>query len=141
MAFLSSTKDRFSGCAACAVLLLLACTPGVRAASHKSAMQQQGAALFGEKGCSHCHGASGFGGSDSGPDLSQVRKELKPAEIAQQIHDGGNNMPPFGDVLSGDQIAALVEYLHSKRKPPPGYHAPAKAPVAAPPPATKADPD
>ena len=104
-------------------------------------MQQQGAALFGEKGCSHCHGASGFGGSDSGPDLSQVRKELKPAEIAQQIHDGGNNMPPFGDVLSGDQIAALVEYLHSKRKPPPGYHAPAKAPVAAPPPATKADPD
>jgi mono/diheme cytochrome c family protein len=88
----------------------------------------QGAALFADKGCAHCHGPSGFGGSDSGPDLSRVRKELKPDEIAHQIHDGGKNMPPFGDTLSEDEIKSLVDYLHSKRKPPPGYVR--KAPIA-----------
>lgn len=100
----------------------------------------QGAALFAEKGCAHCHGASGFGGSDTGPDLSHVRKELKPAEIAQQIHDGGNNMPPFSDALTNDEITSLVTYLRSKRNPPPGWvRKPPSA--AAPRPAASSDPE
>ena len=113
----------------------------VSSAPHAQASDKtQGAALFASKGCSHCHGESGFGGSDSGPDLSHVRKELKAPEIAQQIHDGGNNMPPFGDALTTDEIASLVEYLRSKRKPPPGYrpHPPA---IAEPAPQSKPDPE
>jgi ubiquinol-cytochrome c reductase cytochrome b subunit len=101
--------------------------------------KSQGATLFQDKGCAHCHGPSGFGGTDSGPDLSNVRKELRPAEIAQQIRDGGNNMPPFGDALTSDEITSLVVYLHSKRKPPPGWVKPPSAP--APTPAPKSDPD
>ncbi len=117
-------------------LMLQVLTGKVFANDHKD----QGAALFADKGCAHCHGPSGFGGTDSGPDLSQVRKELKPAEVAQQIHDGGNNMPPFGDALNNDDITSLVAYLHSKRKPPPGWVK--KQPVqTAPKPVSNTDPD
>lgn len=93
------------------------------APSEASSKQQkaQGAALFAQKGCAHCHGPSGLGGSDSGPDLSNVRKQLKPSAIAHQIHDGGKNMPPFGSELSDDEIASLVAYLHSRRKAPSGW--------------------
>jgi mono/diheme cytochrome c family protein len=107
-------------------------------AAASSSRQMQGAALFADKGCSHCHGPAGFGGSDTGPDLSHVRKELKKDQIATQIRDGGKNMPPFGDSLSKDEIAALVDYLHSKRKPPPAAtHAAATEPATTP----KSDPD
>jgi mono/diheme cytochrome c family protein len=118
-------------------LALLLCPPAQAASK---AQKAQGAALFRDKGCAHCHGPSGFGGSDSGPDLSNVRKELKPAEIAQQIHDGGKNMPPFGDTLTHDEIASLVAFLHSKRNSPPGWvkHQPS---APAPTPVPKSDPD
>jgi mono/diheme cytochrome c family protein len=127
-------------CAGCVLSAMLASAPSVHAGGRTDELKAQGAALFADKGCAHCHGQSGFGGSDSGPDLSRVRKELKAPEIAQQIRDGGNNMPPFGESLSADEIRALVEYLRSKRKPPPGFRAhplnvPASTPVA------KPDPD
>jgi mono/diheme cytochrome c family protein len=112
--------------------------PVVEAGS-KTDSKAQGAALFADNGCAHCHGPAGFGGSETGPDLSQVRKQLSKEQIAKQIHDGGKNMPPFGDSLSQDQIAALVEYLHSKRKAPANVAAPAGAPASAP--AAKSDPD
>ena len=102
--------------------------------------EKEGEALFAEKGCSHCHGPSGFGGSDTGPDLSKVRQELKAAEMQQQIHDGGNNMPPFGDVLTEEQITSLVDYLRSRRRPPKGYRPPGPAAVT-PATTTKPDPD
>ena len=118
-------------------ITLLICTSPHLAQAAGRAQKAQGAALFQDKGCAHCHGPSGFGGTNSGPDLSNVRKELKPDEIAQQIHDGGNNMPPFGDTLTNDEITSLVAYLHSKRKAPPGWikyqpSAPAAAPVPKP---------
>jgi len=34
-----------------------------------------------------------------------------------QIHNGGKEMPAFGDQLSKAQIDDLVAYLRSKRKP------------------------
>jgi mono/diheme cytochrome c family protein len=144
MFFLPAWKHRWIApalCAGCALAALLAYAPVAAAGSRKSEMKAQGAALFADKGCSHCHGAAGFGGSDSGPDLSQVRKELKPAEIAQQIHDGGKNMPAFGDSLSSDEIAELVQYLRSRRKPPPGFQRRAITPPAPASPAAKPDPD
>lgn len=79
--------------------------------------KQLGATLFHEKGCEHCHGVNGRGG-DLGPDLSTVGKRLKKEQIEHQIHDGGAAMPAFGDVLQPDEIKALVDFLHAKRKAP-----------------------
>ena len=71
--------------------------------------------LFHERGCEHCHGVDGRGG-ELGPDLSTVGKRWKKPQIEHQIHDGGGGMPAFADALQPDEITALVEYLHTKRK-------------------------
>lgn len=73
--------------------------------------------LFHERGCEHCHGVDGRGG-ELGPDLSTVGRRWKKPQIEHQIHDGGGGMPAFADALQPDEITALVEFLHTKRKAP-----------------------
>lgn len=94
------------------VLLLGSPPPAVQAAPN---LKQQGATLFHEKGCEHCHGHNGIGG-ELGPDLSTIGKRWKKPQIEHQIHDGGGGMPAFGEVLQPDEVTALVEFLHAKRK-------------------------
>ncbi len=76
-----------------------------------------GATLFHERGCEHCHGPNGTGG-ELGPDLSTVGKEMQKPDIERRILKGGGGMPPFADALQPDEVAALVEYLHAKKKAP-----------------------
>lgn len=79
---------------------------------------KRGAELFATSGCGHCHGPAGLGGgTGQGPNLQDVKKRLKGPAIALKIHDGGRSMPAFGDQFTQDQIADLVDYLRSKRKP------------------------
>jgi mono/diheme cytochrome c family protein len=95
--------------------LLLAGVPHpVHASSRKA--QAAGAAVFHDKGCQHCHGAD-LEGTDRGPDLSTIGKKWHKDRIEQQIREGGNGMPAFGDVLQPDEIKSLVDYLSAKRKP------------------------
>jgi len=77
-----------------------------------------GAVLFHEKGCEHCHGVNGVGIPGKAPSLLTVGKRLKKDAIEKQIHDGGQNMPPFGDALQPDEIAALVSMLAKQKKAP-----------------------
>jgi mono/diheme cytochrome c family protein len=103
----------------------------VRADSRES--KAIGATLFHERGREHCHGVDGHGG-DLGPNLSTIGKRWKKPQIEHQIHDGGAGMPPFGDVLQPDEIKALVDYLHAKRRLPKSrtaqaQPAPANSPV------------
>jgi mono/diheme cytochrome c family protein len=98
----------------------------VHASSNDS--KDSGASLFHQKGCEHCHGVDGRGG-DLGPDLSTVGKRLKKAQIEHQIHDGGAAMPAFGDVLQPDEIKALVDFLHAKRKTPKTVVSPVQSPT------------
>jgi mono/diheme cytochrome c family protein len=80
-----------------------------------------GAALFQARGCVQCHTIRGVGGH-KGPDLSGVGRRLKKDAIQKQITSGGSTMPAFGDALPGEEIAALVKYLHHcKDKMPKGY--------------------
>ena len=80
-----------------------------------SKAKARGAELFATNGCAHCHGPAGVGGS-KGPDLQLVRKRMKKAQIAKQVHDGGKSMPAYGDMLSSAQIDDLIAYLRAKRK-------------------------
>ncbi len=73
-----------------------------------------GAKLFASSGCAHCHGDN-LQGNDIGPDLRGVGRQLKPAEIYAQIHNGGKAMPAFGDVFTNEQIEQLVAYLRTER--------------------------
>ena len=90
-----------------------------------------GAALFATNGCAHCHGPAGSGG-DRGPDLKDLRRRMTAVQVATQIHDGGQSMPPFGDALTPQDITDLVAYLRATHKPPPPPPAPEPLPVPPP---------
>jgi len=103
------------GAAVCLVVASCSFSPTATAHAASKAVREQGAAVFHEKGCEHCHGVDGIG-TDKGPDLSGVGRRLHKPEIAKQIHDGGKEMPAFGDALTNDEIQQLVEYLAAKKK-------------------------
>jgi mono/diheme cytochrome c family protein len=86
-----------------------------------------GAVLFHEKGCEHCHGVNGVGIPGKAPSLLTVGKRLKKDAIEKQIHDGGQNMPPFGDAIQPDEMTALVDMLAKQKKAPKHLPPPASA--------------
>jgi mono/diheme cytochrome c family protein len=92
------------------VLFLSATCLPVFAASDK----QDGAALFVDNGCQHCHAIHRNGG-DKGPDLSGIGRKLNKTQIRTQILQGGRQMPPFGEILKESEVDDLVAYLHSCR--------------------------
>jgi mono/diheme cytochrome c family protein len=100
------------GVIACGILLSSLPHP-VHASSKKA--QAVGAAVFSDKGCQHCHGVD-LAGTDRGPDLSTIGKKWHKDRIEQQIREGGNGMPAFGDVLQPDEVKSLVDFLSAKRK-------------------------
>ena len=101
--------------AACLVAGSYTLYPAPTAQASSKAKREQGTELFHEKGCEHCHGVDGVG-TDRAPSLSGVGRTLHKPEIARQIHNGGKQMPAFGDALSNDEVQELVAYLTAKRK-------------------------
>ncbi len=93
--------------AICCALLL------VTAASAQDGPKTEGAALFGSRGCVHCHAATGEG-TDLGPSLRDVHRKLKAQQIRRQIVEGGGAMPAFGTSLSPAEVDALVAFLRAK---------------------------
>ncbi len=79
--------------------------------------KEAGEQIFKTRGCEHCHGLDGIG-TQRAPGLSTVGKRLKPAQIRQQILQGGKGMPAFGAILKEDEVTALVDFLKAKKKAP-----------------------
>jgi cytochrome c6 len=68
--------------------------------------------------CVVCHGADGTGTPTgktlNAPDLhSDAVQKMTNQQIMDQILNGKNNMPPFKNTLTKDQITALAAYVHS----------------------------
>lgn len=78
------------------------------------ALRTEGAVLFQEKGCAHCHGSDAHG-TDRAPTLAGCGKRLHAAGIEKQIREGGKQMPAFGDSLSDDEVRALVEFVKHQK--------------------------
>lgn len=71
------------------------------------------AALYRDR-CAACHGARGEG--LTGPRLADGAAVARFPDVADQIElveRGARNMPPFGDVLSEQELRAVVEYTRS----------------------------
>ncbi|MGD0903489.1 MAG: cytochrome c [Terracidiphilus sp.] len=118
---MASVIPRLACLALLPILLLLAALPARAFDSAKTkADEQAGALLFAQKGCVHCHGPGGSGGK-KGPDLANLPKDKvwTPAKITNQILNGGQKMPAFGDSLTDAEIAQLVAYLRAKHRPAP----------------------
>lgn len=76
--------------------------------------RQRGATVFQTKGCERCHAILGTGG-DRAPDLAGVGLRKTASQIRMQVVDGGHGMPPFGKVLSKDEVKDVVVFLTSCR--------------------------
>ena len=65
--------------------------------------------------CAGCHSfAAADASGTTGPNLDQTR--LAVGEIAEQIANGGAQMPPFKGQLSDPQIQTLAKWIASKRR-------------------------
>jgi len=83
-------------------------------ASSGSEAKKRGATVFHTRGCEKCHAILGIGG-DRAPDLATVGHRRSAGQIKTQIMNGGHGMPPFGEVLSKDDVKDLVAFLTSCR--------------------------
>jgi quinohemoprotein ethanol dehydrogenase len=58
--------------------------------------------------CSQCHGETGQGGHGVGPDITAFDSA---DQVASTATNGKNKMPPFGTVLTADQIRDVAVYV------------------------------
>ena len=104
------------------ILVLALCAAGAITASAADAKENW------EKHCAKCHGTDGAGKTKMGEKLkvkdytdAKVQADLKDAEMIKATKDGvkdgdSTKMKAFGDVLSDDEIKALVAYVRTLKK-------------------------
>ena len=92
--------------------------PAATSEQHADADQaqiDQGKGTFAHN-CSHCHGPNMVNAGTVAPDLRRFPDDK--ARFFTTVKLGKNGrMPPWGDLLSDDQIADLWAYVSSRRKP------------------------
>ncbi|MBR0845578.1 cytochrome c [Bradyrhizobium liaoningense] len=104
--------------AVAALTVALAAT--VRAADEATdnpvqAQIDHGKSTYAEK-CSHCHGPNLMNSGTITPDLRAFPDDK--TRFVTTVKNGKNNkMPPWGDILSEDQIMDLWVFISSRRKP------------------------
>ena len=87
--------------------------PAAPAAVVEAAGGVDGAAVFADN-CAGCHGGDGSGGI--GPRLAGGRVVAvypEPADQIAVVTTGRAGMPAFGDKLTDDEIAAVVDYTRT----------------------------
>ncbi len=90
-------------------------TASLHADSNKG--RAAGAEVYKTFGCAQCHNAD-LSGTEKGPDLRGVGRQLHQFDITQQVEKGGGGMPAFGDIIDEQQTIHLVEFLHAQNKGP-----------------------
>jgi mono/diheme cytochrome c family protein len=66
--------------------------------------------------CSHCHGPNLMNSGTITPDLRAIPDDK--TRFVSTVKNGKNNkMPPWGDILSDDEIGNLWAFVSSRRKP------------------------
>jgi mono/diheme cytochrome c family protein len=77
-------------------------------------IQTDGAALY-RATCQGCHMSHGEGAKGAGmyPALAQNPQVATAAYVAYMVLQGRNGMPGFGDRMSDDQVAAVVNYVRT----------------------------
>jgi mono/diheme cytochrome c family protein len=77
-------------------------------------MIDRGKVTYAQK-CSHCHGPNMINAGTVTPDLRAFPDDK--TRFVTTVKQGKNNrMPPWGDILSEDDIASLWAYISSRRR-------------------------
>jgi cytochrome c55X len=112
----SKTAAAFAAVAVLAVVSMVT----VRAADEQNDVSVQaqidhGKATYAQK-CSHCHGPNLMNSGTVTPDLRGFPDDK--SRFVTTVKQGRNNrMPPWGDILSDEDITDLWAYVSSRRKP------------------------
>ncbi len=70
----------------------------------------RGEEVFASAGCANCHTLEAAGAVGTiGPNLDQVKPSLE--ATVEQVTNGGNGMPAFGDQLSQEDIQAVAAFV------------------------------
>ncbi|MGJ4934592.1 c-type cytochrome [Bradyrhizobium sp. HKCCYLRH3083] len=72
-----------------------------------------GKTTFAQK-CSHCHGPNMVNSGTITPDLRRFPDD-QPRFVTTVKQGKNGRMPPWGDILSDDEISALWAYVSSRR--------------------------
>jgi quinol-cytochrome oxidoreductase complex cytochrome b subunit len=70
------------------------------------------AQIISSAGCTSCHNFGQIGAQGPGPKLANGAPNNDLAAITKQITNGGGGMPPFGDILTQQQIATVAAWIH-----------------------------
>ena len=117
-------RDRALICAAALVAAVAALAVASRAmpaaaqqteANGDQATIDRGKVTFAQK-CSHCHGPNMVNAGTVTPDLRRFPDD-EPRFITTVKQGKNNRMPPWGDLLSDDEIRDLWAYVSSRRAP------------------------
>jgi mono/diheme cytochrome c family protein len=90
------------------LLFLLMAAPAAQAQAFAPDQVRKGAELFAVN-CSPCHGPR-MQGSESAFDLRKFPPDQR-ERFLRSVTRGKNQMPPWGDALSPDQLDALWDYV------------------------------
>jgi len=83
--------------------------------SNIQAQIDQGKATY-ARNCSHCHGPNMVNSGAITPDLRAFPDDQ--TRLVFTVKQGkSNRMPPWGDILSDDEITDLWAYISSRRRP------------------------
>jgi cytochrome c55X len=80
-----------------------------------SSEAEHGKALYAQH-CSHCHGFGMVNAGNVVPDLREFPKDNKERFVDTVAGGKNNRMPPWGDVLSPEEIDELWAYIRTKGK-------------------------
>ncbi len=106
---------------------LIACSLALLAAGLVSAGAAEAKAIW-TKECAKCHGPDGKGKTKMGEKLHikdysdpKIQAELKDEKMIKAIKEGvkegdTTRMKPFGEMLSNDEIKALLAYFRGLKK-------------------------
>ncbi len=109
-----STAAHFAAVGAIAVVL---CTTAIAQLQQDEGEAHgkidQGKMTFAQK-CSHCHGPNMVNSGTITPDLRRFPDD-QPRFVTTVKQGKNGRMPPWGDILTDDDIAALWAYVSSRR--------------------------
>ena len=88
---------------------------GAEARASDTEQVQGGKALYAQH-CSHCHGFGMVNAGNVVPDLREFPDDNKQRFVDTVAHGKNNRMPPWGDLLSPEEIDELWVYIRTKGK-------------------------
>lgn len=84
-------------------------------AAADAAQVERGRRLYAER-CSHCHGLNMITAGNATYDLREFPRDQSERFFESVTNGKNNRMPPWGDVLSQDEIGDIWAYVLSRSK-------------------------